>query len=497
VASLAEPPQRTIEPAQIPAGTSRGERYGSAMVPRLPWLVLVLVAAGLLAVGADAISNDTWLAIAGGREVLGHGFGTANTWTLAASHDWADQQWGAHLVFYGAWRLAGAAGLVILNVTLLAAGLALCLRAGARRGSGAVWSALLLLVVAVASVGELVFVRTQAFSVLFFGLLLYLLGRDDGRLDRRVLLALPLLVAWANLHAAVLVGAGVCVLYAVSCLAESRVRSRALVARALGLAVGACVACLASPVGAELPGYLRQTVENDAFRHFVSEWQPVTFANSPLYVVAALGACAIAARASIPWRDRLLVWALTLAGFTAIRSELWAALAWLVVLPGALETLRPLAGGRRLRTVAGAFAVIAPACLVLAVVHDVRDGPKALSRSWPPAAARVVASELARDPGLRVFSDELFADWLLVEAPAVRGRLAIDSRFETFRPSTFEALAAIRSDPVRIAPWIARQDVYVLDPAAGSDGSLAHVLERETGVVELYASARVVVLRRR
>ena len=117
-----------------------------------------------------------------------HGFGTANTWTRFGTHDWADQQWGAHLVFYGVWRSAGAAGLVTLNVALLAAGLALCLRAGARRGSGPIWSALLLLLVAVICVGELVFVRTQSFSVLCFGLLLWLLGRDDGRLERRVLL---------------------------------------------------------------------------------------------------------------------------------------------------------------------------------------------------------------------------------------------------------------------------------------------------------------------
>jgi hypothetical protein len=485
-----------MEPARAPAVAPRGERYGSAMLPRLPWLVLLLIAAGLAAVGADAISNDTWLGIAGGRELLQHGFGTANTWTRFGSHDWADQQWGAHLVFYGVWRLAGSAGLVALNVVLLTAGLALCLRTGARRGGGAVWSALLLVLVGVASVGELVFVRTQSFSVLCFGLLACLLGRDDGRLDRRVFLALPLLVVWANLHAAVLVGAGVCVLYAVSCIIESRARSHGLVARGLGLAVGACVACLASPVGAEFPGYLRQTIENDDFRRFVSEWQPVTFANSPIYVVVALGAFAIAARAAIPLRDRLLVWALTLAGFTAVRSELWAALAWLVVLPGALELLRPLAGGRRLRTLAGAVAVIAPACLVLAIAHDVRDGPKKLSTSWPPAAARVVGSEVARDPEIRIFADEPFADWLLVEEPAVRGRLAIDSRYETFHPQTFEALADMRDEPVRIAPFIAHEDLYVLDPAPGADGRLVRVLEREPGVVELYASARVVVLRR-
>ena len=69
----------TRDPTEKPQESApRGERYGSAMLPRLPWLVLILIAAALLAVGADAISNDTWLGIAGGREVIEHGFGTAN-----------------------------------------------------------------------------------------------------------------------------------------------------------------------------------------------------------------------------------------------------------------------------------------------------------------------------------------------------------------------------------------------------------------------------------
>jgi hypothetical protein len=463
------------------------------MLPRLPWLVLVLVAAALLAVGSLAVSTDTWLGIAAGRELLQHGFSSANTWTRYGSRTWADQQWGAHILFYGVWRVAGAAGLVTLHVALLTAGLGLCLRTAMRRGGGAVWSSVLLLLVAIASVGELVFVRTQSFSVLCFGLLAYLLGRDGGRLERRVLLALPLLVVWANLHAAVLVGACVCIVYAVSCSFEAR----RLQSRAVVLALGACGACAATPFAPELPGYLRQTVANADFRRYISEWQPVTLSNSPIFVALALAAVAITARAPIARRDKLLVWALTLAGFTAIRSELWAALAWLVVLPGALERLRPLAGGRRLRAVAMAFALLAPACLALAVAHDVAEGPKAFSTTWPRAAASVVRSELVREPGLRVFADEPFADWLLVQVPALRGRLALDSRFETFDPGEFTALDGLRANPPRISARIAVEDLYVLEPSAGADGRLVRALVREPGVVRLFANERVVVLRRR
>ena len=79
----------------------------------------------------------------------------------------------------------------------------------------------------------------------------------------------------------------------------------------------------------------------------------------------------------------------------------------------------------------------------------------------------------------------------------MRGRLAIDSRFETFHPSTFEALAAIRSEPLRIAPGSPGRTCTCSTRQPAPTGPLAHVLEREPGVVELYASERVVVLRRR
>ncbi len=236
---------------------------------------------------------------------------------------------------------------------------------------------------------------------------------------------------------------------------------------------------------------------NGDFRRFISEWQPVTLSNSPIFVPLALAAVAIVACAPIPRRDKLLVWALTLAGFTAIRSELWAALAWIVVLPDALERMRSLDGGRRVRAAAVAFCAIAPTCLVLAIAHDASSGPGDFATNWPRAAARVVQGELARDPGLRVFADEPFADWVLVQVPAARGRLALDSRFETFDHGEFAALDALRAQPPEISPTIAKEQLYVLQPSAGGDGRLVHALESEPGVVRLFGNARIVVLRRR
>ena len=220
-------------------------------MPRLPWLVLGLVAAALLAVGSLAISTDTWLGVAGGRELLQHGFSSATAGRATAAAVGRPAV-GRALVFYGVWQIAGP-GRARLTARRAPDGGVRAVRArGLRRGGGPVWAAILLIAVAVASVGELVFVRTQSFSVLWFGLLAWLLARDDGRLEGRVLLALPLLMVWANLHAAVLVGAA-----CAGC--TPRRASRGAPVRSRASASGSCwrwaarAACLATPFAPELP----------------------------------------------------------------------------------------------------------------------------------------------------------------------------------------------------------------------------------------------------
>jgi hypothetical protein len=472
------------------------ERSGSALYSRLPYLVLALIAASLVGLGQAGVYPDSWLSLVSGRELLQHGFTATNGWTRWGSREWVDQQWGAHLAFYGAWQLAGAFGLVALNIVLITSGFALCLRAAAGRGGDPARTGLLLALAFFASNSDLSIVRAQSFSILCFGLLVWILMRDDGRLERGVFLAIPLIAVWANLHPAMLVGAAVCAVYAVACLVEPARPAYALHRRALALMLGAGLACLATPVIAGLPWYLRQTMSNPDFRIHLPEWQPTTLASSPLFVLGAFAALAVTAFAPIPRRDKLLVWTLTILGFTAIRSELWACLIWLVVLPGALERLRPVRAGRWRRRAAVALGALVFPAVAVATAHDVRSGPTQLAARWPRAAAAVVTSDLQRDRSLRVFADQPLADWLLFVAPAVRGRLAIDGRFEVFDHETFEDVFGLSEHPIRITRRVASEDLYVLSPLPGDDGALVRVLERDPAIVEQYRSASVVIMRR-
>jgi hypothetical protein len=248
-----------------------------------------------------------------------------------------------------------------------------------------------------------------------------------------------------------------------------------------------------------MPWYLRQTMDNPDFRAVLPEWRFATPFNSPIFVAAALVALAISVWAPMPRRDRVLLWLLTIAGFSAVRSELWASLEWLVVLPAALQRLRPVAIGPGLRRLSLVATGVLALALAGAIVLTLVDGRSRLATTWPPAASRIVASALAQDPGLKVYADQPLADWLLYTAPAVRGRLAIDGRYEVFDHRTFEEVDALEDDPVRIAPRIAAEDLYVLAPKLGQGESLrlVRVLEREPGIERLYTSSTVVILRRR
>jgi hypothetical protein len=482
---------RVIAPAPLrdPA------RRGSTAYRLFPCFGLLLFLAILVAVGPGEIFPDSWFALDGARELLQHGFSDQNTWTRYGTHEWVNQQWAAHLGFYAAWWIGGSIALVTFNILLVVSGLALCVHSAMRGGSPA-WTTAVLIAVLVGVNSDLWFARAQSYSVLCFGVLAWLLTRDDGRLDRHVFLAIPLIAVWTNLHAASLVGAGICGVYALVCLIQPGPRVRPLLGRAVLFGSTACLACLATPFVGGMPWYVQHTLANSDFARFLPEWHPTTLAGSPVFVIGAFVVLAIVVRSPIGRLDTLIVAALTIAGFVAWRSELWACLWWLVVLPSALERVRPVSPGRTLHRIAVGLALVSSLALVAAFAQDLYRGDTRFATAWPRPAALIVQQAVRADPGLRVYADQPLADWLLYNAPAVRGRLATDGRYEVFSHRMFEEVDALTKEPMRIGPMVADEDLYVLSPHPWGDPALIRALERERGVVVLYRSGEAVILRR-
>jgi hypothetical protein len=111
------------------------------------------------------------------------------------------------------------------------------------------------------------FVRAQDFALPLFALLLALclIDAEHERPGRRMILVLPLLAVWANLHGSVLVGAGLAVAYLLyRGLAMARKGWRRSASGCLLLTVAAAVMPLATPYGLHIITYYTELLGNPA-----------------------------------------------------------------------------------------------------------------------------------------------------------------------------------------------------------------------------------------
>lgn len=67
--------------------------------------------------------GDTYYDLYAGRYIVAHGIPQRNVITVAASGaQWIDQQWLAHLIYYGAWAAGGYPALAAVSASLVTIG---------------------------------------------------------------------------------------------------------------------------------------------------------------------------------------------------------------------------------------------------------------------------------------------------------------------------------------------------------------------------------------
>lgn len=403
-------------------------------------LTVAVVAAwvALLAAAMPSLFvSDSWLALVDGRLVARHGIPHVDTltyWTLG--RPWVDQQWGAHLLLYDAFRVGGLTAVACLGVALVGAALA-GIAVSARRLGGSPRSSVAGALLPLVGAPWLAQVRTQSFSLPLFVAVFALLAADARRPGRRVLLILPLLVVWANLHGSVALAAGLTALHGVYAVAKRR---RAGVALLLAPA-----ALVASPYGLDVVGYYRLMLLHPPLASVVQEWRPVALhAATVPFFVSAFAAAALWGRhrAVLTWFERWALPILLVAALAAVRNAVWFELALAIALPRLLDAAfppaEPTAGARRLHAVAGSLAIVVA---VAAVVAGLGRGPSWFDRAGSPAEAAAVAK--AAGPDGVVLADDRHADWLLWQRPELAGRVAYDVRFELLSAGQLQRLGAL------------------------------------------------------
>jgi hypothetical protein len=460
--------------------------------------IVALFMIGLLGNMPGELLSDSWLAILGGREVAQHGLPHHDTlaiWTHGRA--WVDQQWLGQLIFYGLYALGGVKLALVGHVTAASTAFVLALVAARWRGGttrAVCWLAL-------PSIFLLVWgswnARAQSLALVFFVTLVWLLIADARSPSRRVFLFVPLLVVWANVHGTALTGALLVVLYGLTYAIERR-RSplRAWLPRSLALCL-APIACLfASPYAADLPGYYHLMLTNSGLRDYIVEWRPTapSLQTAPFFALAFLTVWLIGRCPSRLLRYEKIVLALTLLmALQSIRSVIWFTLALLILVPVALDgVLRPNVAAMRYRLLNKALVAASIAGVVAAGAAIAAKPSSWTLRQYPPGALAAVDRVDRQHPHVRVFANELYTDWLLLERPELKGRLAFDIRFELTSKQELKKLVDIRR---RVEGWqhaVSSYGLFVLGKQP--DGPLAASLLREPGAKALFRGHDVIVV---
>lgn len=263
-------------------------------------LAAVIVAA-VLAVGLSRIDDrDFWWHIAAGRLIAEtHSIPRTDVFSYTAhGHEYIDHEWLFQTVSYAAYSTTGPAGIVLLKCLLVAATLvAVALFTVSRGVHPLVAGGFALLSIA----GGIVRIieRPELFSTLatvatFVVLSTWSGSRDDqasraaldsgpleGSRRNLILVVLPLLSAvWANVHAAVIVGLAVQVLFMAGLVVQrSRPLRPALVAFAASV-----MATGINPFGYRVltvPFELTRIINSGMFDN--REWRPPSIAGTPFY----------------------------------------------------------------------------------------------------------------------------------------------------------------------------------------------------------------------
>jgi hypothetical protein len=244
-----------------------------------------------------------------------------------------------------------------------------------------------------------------------------------------------------------------------------------------------------------LSHYYRRTLFNPALEKYISEWRPpvLSLSTARIFVVALAAVWLLGRARRLTAYERLVVIAVAAMALVSLRNCVWLGLAVIVVLPRALdEVWPPRRAADRLR-LNRLVAIAAVAAALVAVGLAAARPLSWLGRDWPRAASAAVSREASAHPSRCVFSTLRFADWLLVEEPTLRGRVALDARVELLSRLQLRRYVEFTN---RIGDgWKAAASgcgVIVLDPVA--DRQIERSFLADPGVRRLYGDGKVSVL---
>jgi hypothetical protein len=420
--------------------------------------------------------SDTWFAILGGHEIVHHGLPAQDTLTVwSHGKDWIDQQWLGQFALYGLYALGGLKLVLLGHAVAVGSAFVLALTFARRRGGttrSISWLALPAIFLLIWGSWN---ARAQSLAFVLFVAIVWLLAADARAPSRKVLWVFPLLILWANVHGSAVTGALLVLVAGLSyAVGRRREPKRSWLPRTALLCV-APIACLfVSPYAVSLPHYYRHVLVNSSFRDYILEWRPTAldFQTSPFYLLAFLAVWLIGKRGErLSTFEKALLALTAVMGLQTMRMVVWFALAVNRVLVAV-----SIAG-----TITAFTAVAA------------RPGSW-LERDYPDAALAAVERADSAQPGVRLFANEQYADWLLLRDPNLRGRVAFDIRFELLSRKQIQSIVDVRRQVEGWRKTVSPYGLYVLKK--GPDSLVIKGLLRDRNARKLYTGQGLVVISR-
>ena len=444
--------------------------------------------------------SDGWLAILGGHEVVHHGLPSHDALAIwSHGHHWVDQQWLGQLFFYGLYAAGGIRLALLGHVAAAGSAFALAIVVARWRGASmrsVCWISLPAMFLLIWGSWN---VRAQSLAFVLFVAVVWLLLRDARAPSRRVLFVFPLLVLWANIHGTAITGALLVVLAGLTYAYERRrqpLRRWAPRATLLCLAPVACL--LASPYALSLPGYYHRMLANPGFRDYIVEWRPTApdFQTAPFFMLAFLAVWLVGRQGSRLLRVEKVFLGLTLVmGLQSLRGVVWFAIVALMLVPTALDTvLKPNTSAMRFGLLNRALVAVSVAGTVASLAGVAAKPSSWFEHAYPQAALAAVTRAETANPQVRVFADEQYSDWLLLQRPELRGRIAYDTRFELLSKNQLQTLVDVRRQVDGWQKVVAPYGLFVLKK--GAEGKLARGLLRLPHTRLMYRGQGVIVISR-
>lgn len=290
---------------------------------------IIILFALLFALAARIPTDtDTWWHIRSGEHTLTQGMIYADPFSFTkAGEPWINHSWGAQIILYGAWQLAGNAGLAVYTAGLATAGMWFIYRMCA----GNTYLRAFALVLGAATAAVFWSPRPQMLSFVLSAAVLYLLHLHKRRgIDR--LWWIPVIIGvWGNLHAGFSIG----FIFLGGSIAGEILgnffapQSKAVVPwrgihKLIMVTLVSAAALLVNPYGAAMLTVPFQTLGIGALQNFIQEWNSPDFHQQQTWpfvalLLGTLGAVGASSK-RLDWRDFVLVAGTAFMGLLAGRN---------------------------------------------------------------------------------------------------------------------------------------------------------------------------------